>query len=106
MGRCRRTEPGGRHNRSPGRESWVAVLGGRSPVGRHTGSDVVGVEVSSLKGLGDLITCLPSTQPPQQAQNRRLSGTPVTCWATIVSPCWLVWRSLEPRRFIQHHLSV
>ena len=42
---------------SPG---W-ASLGGTSPVGRHTGSDVVGEEASSLKGLGDLITCLPST---------------------------------------------
>jgi hypothetical protein len=33
---------------SPG----LALLGGRSPVGRHTGSDVVGAEVPSLKGLG------------------------------------------------------
>jgi hypothetical protein len=30
----------------------LALLGGRSPVGRHTGSDVVGAEVPSLKGLG------------------------------------------------------
>ena len=45
-------EPAGRHNRSPGRKSWVGVVGGRSPAGRHTGFDVVGEEVPSLKGLG------------------------------------------------------
>jgi hypothetical protein len=39
----------------------VGVVGGRSPAGRHTRFDVVGEEVPSLKGLGDLITCLPST---------------------------------------------
>src|SRR5664280_2334564 len=78
MGRCRRTEPEGRHNRSPGRKSWVGVVGGRSPAGRHTGFEVVGEEVPSLKGLGDLITCSPSAEPALSA----VEG----CWATIVTP--------------------
>src|SRR5664280_1231085 len=78
MGRCRRTESAGRHNPSPGRKSWVGVVGGRSPVERHTGSDVIGAEVPSLKGLGDLMTCVPSAEPALSA----VEG----CWATIVTP--------------------
>ena len=59
---------------SPG----LTLLGGRSPAGRHTGFDVVGEEVPSLKGLGDLITRFPSAEPA-------LSGVE-GCWATIVTP--------------------
>ena len=59
---------------SPG----LTLLEAASPVGRHTGSEVVGAEVPSLKGLGDLITRFPSAEPA-------LSGVE-GCWATIVTP--------------------
>jgi hypothetical protein len=59
--RLRHTSPQGAtivaQDVSPG----LALLGRRSPAGRHTGFDVVGEEVPSLKGLRDLITRSPST---------------------------------------------
>ena len=63
-------EPAGRHNRSPGRKSWVDVVTRTSPVGRHTGFHLIDEEVSSLKGLGTIYNAYPA----------------LTCWATIVTP--------------------
>jgi hypothetical protein len=62
-------EPAGRNNRSPGRKSWVGVIrwneSGRTaqepPTHSSASSGLCSAGVPSLKGLGDLITRLPST---------------------------------------------
>src|SRR5271157_5760289 len=45
--------------------------------------------VPPLKGLGLIIKRSPRAQPPQLAQKRRESGTPVPPWAKFVSPSGL-----------------
>jgi|ERR1017187_3222205 hypothetical protein len=54
---------------SPG----LALLDGRSPAGRHTGSDVVGDEVPSLKGL---IVVVDTNQPVRRNDHIQLSSCP------------------------------
>src|ERR1035437_71842 len=69
-------EPAGRHNRSPGRKSWVDVISwdesGRTAQESRSSmpSGLCSVEVSSLKGLRFIYNASPA----------------LTCWARIVTP--------------------
>ena len=56
--------------------------------------------VLSLTGLSPPYYTFPRTQPPHQAQRRRLSGTPVTSWVTFVLPFGLCL--IKTRRHLRH----